>query len=72
MELSQKQKMLGAALCLRKLNKQSVVYIMMTLEHEDDIDDMTWYMGQHPQADDVELMAVASQLVKERKEKETK
>jgi hypothetical protein len=41
---------------------------MMILEREQDIDDMTWYMNEHPTASDDELIAVARQLDKEYKE----
>lgn len=68
MELTQKQKMLGAALYMHHVRKETAVYIMMLLEKEDDMDDLTWYMGQHPTASDEELMAVANQLVKESNE----
>ncbi len=65
MELTQKQKMLGAALYARGCTKQTTFTIMMVLENDDQIDDMTWYMGEHPQANDEELIAVAYQLVKD-------
>jgi hypothetical protein len=68
MELSEKQKMLGAALFARHISKEATVYIMMLLDEEEDIDDLTWYMGQNPSATEKQLMAVASQLVKERRE----
>ena len=65
MELTQKQKMLGAALYTRQCTKQATAIIMMVLENDDQIDDMTWYMGEHPQATEEELIAVAYQLVKD-------
>jgi hypothetical protein len=68
MELTQKQKMLGSALFMHNVRKETAVYIMMVLEKEDDIDDMTWYLGQNPKASDEELIAVANQLVKESSE----
>jgi hypothetical protein len=68
MELSAKQKMLGAALYMHHVKKETAVYILMLLDAEDDLDDMCWYMSQHPQATDNELIAVASQLDKERKQ----
>lgn len=68
MELTEKQKMLGTALYMRHVSKQTTVVIMMTLETEDQIDDFTWYIGQNPQASEQQLIAVAYQLVKEAKE----
>ncbi len=65
MELSQKTKMLGAALYARKCSKNAIVTIMMALENDDQIDDMTWYMGENPKAGDDELIAVAYQIVKD-------
>jgi hypothetical protein len=68
MELSQKHKMLAAALYMHKAKKETAIYIMMLLDREQDIDDMTWYMSEHPNASDDELIAVARQLDKEYKE----
>ena len=65
MELTQKQKMLGTALYSRHCAKQTAITIMMVLENDEQIDDMTLYMGEHPQASDEELIAVAYQLVKD-------
>ena len=65
MELTQKQKMLAVALFTRKIRKENTAAILMVLNSDDEIDDLTWYMGQHPQAMDEELVAVASQLAKE-------
>ena len=65
MELTQKQKMLGAALYARHSSKQTAATILMVLETDEQIDDMTWYMGEHPQASEEELIAVAYQLVKD-------
>lgn len=65
MELREKQKMLGVALYMHHAKKQTTMEIMMLLETDDEIDDMTWYMGQHPKASDEELIAVARQLAKE-------
>lgn len=64
-ELSQKQKMLGVALYARKASRQTTAAIMMVLENDEQIDDMTWYMGENPQAGEEELLAVAYQIVKE-------
>lgn len=68
MELSQKQKMLGTALYLHKVKKENALTIMMVLDTEEQVDDMNWYLSEHPQASDEELVAVAYQLVKEASE----
>lgn len=68
MELSEKMKMLGAALYLKKFSKQTMASIMLTLDSDEQVDDMTWYMGQHPQAGEEELLAVAFQLAKDAKD----
>lgn len=65
MELTQKQKMLGVALYARYCAKQTTATIMLVLQNDDQIDDMTWYMSEHPEATDEELIAVAYQLVKD-------
>lgn len=64
-ELSQKQKALGFALYAKRVSKQGMASIMMVLEDDGQIDDMTWYIGQNPQATEEELIAVAYQIVKE-------
>ena len=64
-ELSQKQKALGFALFAKKISKQGMASIMMVLENDEQIDDMTWYIGQNPNATEEELIAVAYQIVKE-------
>lgn len=64
-ELSQKQKALGFALFAKKISKQGMASIMMVLENDAQIDDMTWYIGQNPNATEEELIAVAYQIVKE-------
>lgn len=65
MELTQKQKMLAVALFTRKIRKENTAAILMVLHTDDEIDDLAWYMGQHPQAMDEELVTVAYQLAKE-------
>ncbi len=65
MELTQKQKMLAVALFTRRIRRENTAAILMVLKTDDEIDDLTWYMGQHPQAMDEELVAVAYQLAKE-------
>lgn len=64
-ELSQKHKMLGAALFARHVSREAMVSIMMVLENDEQVDDMTWYMGQNPNADENQLVAVAYQIVKD-------
>ena len=64
-ELSQKQKALGFALYAKGVSKQTMATIMMVLENDEQIDDMTWYIGQNPKATEEELIAVAYQIVKE-------
>ena len=65
MELTQKQKMLAVALFTRRIRRENTAAILMVLKTDDEIDDLTWYMGQHPQAMDEELVAVAYQRAKE-------
>lgn len=64
-ELSEKQKMLGMALFARNSDRQVIASILLVLENDGQIDDMTWYIGQNPNATDEELLAVAYQIVKE-------
>lgn len=64
-QLSERQKMLGIALFARKVSRAVMTQIMMVLETDDQIDDMTWYMSENPKADEKELVAVAYQIVKE-------
>lgn len=64
-QLSQKQKMLGAALFARQISKEAMLSIMMVLENEEQVDDMTWFMSQNPAADENQLVAVAYQIVKD-------
>ena len=65
MELSQKRKMLGMALYAKRCSKQTTYTILTVLENDDQIDDLAWYMGEHPKASENELIAVAFQLVKD-------
>ena len=65
MELTQKQKMLAVALFTRRIRRENTAAILMVLKTDDEIDDLILYMGQHPQAMDEELVAVAYQLAKE-------
>ena len=47
MELTQKQKMLAVALFTRRIRRENTAAILMVLKTDDEIDDLTWYMGQH-------------------------
>lgn len=67
--LSQKQKALGFALYAKRVSKQTMTTVMMVLENDEQIDDMTWYIGQNPNATEEQLVAVAYQIVKEAHEK---
>lgn len=64
-KLTDKQKMLGLALFARKVGKAEMATILMVLENDDQIDDMTWFMSNNPQASGQQLVAVAYQLVKD-------
>ena len=64
-EISQKQKALGFALYAKNVSKQTMATVMMVLENDEQVDDMTWYIGQNPNATEEELIAVAYQIVKE-------
>ncbi len=64
-QLSQKQRMLAAALFARHVSKENAVTIMMVLENDEQIDDLTWFMGQNPEATQEQLVAVAYQIVKD-------
>jgi len=64
-QLSKKEKMLAAALYARQLKPENVVAVLMALQSDDDVDDMVWYLGQHPNAMDEELVAVAYQIAKD-------
>ncbi len=63
--VTQKQKMLGAALFARRVSRENAINILMVLENDDQIDDMTWFMGQNPDATQEQLVAVACQIVKD-------
>ena len=67
-QLSLKQKMLGAALFARHVSKDAMLSIIMVLENDEQVDDMTWFMGQNPDADENQLVAVAYQIVKDARE----
>ncbi len=57
--------MLGFALKARGVSRNNCFTILMALEDDDQVDDLTWYMGEHPEASEEELVAVAYQLVKD-------
>lgn len=64
-QLSQKQKMLAAALYARRVSRENSLAIMMALENDEQVDDMTWFMGQNSDATQEQLVAVAYQIVKD-------
>lgn len=66
--LSDKQKMLGMALYARGVDKANMAAILMVLQNDEQVDDLTWYMSQNPKADARQLVAVAYQIVKEANE----
>ncbi len=69
MALTEKEKMLGFALHARGVRRDVVVEILMLLTLEDELDDMVWFLGENPKADDAMLLKVALQLDKESREK---
>ncbi len=69
MALSEKAKMLGFGLQARGVSKQNALTILLLLTLEDEIDDMVWFMGENPKADERTLLAVALQLDKESRDK---
>ena len=69
MALTEKEKMLGFALYARGVRRDVVVEILMLLTLEDELDDMAWFLGENPKADDAMLLKVALQLDKESREK---
>lgn len=69
MELNEKQKMLGFALKNKSVSKDAILNILYLLDTDDELEDMSWYMGQNPDATELQLVAVAYQLDKESREK---
>lgn len=67
-KISQKQKVLAAALYARGVKRENTVAVLMALEDDEQVDDMIWYMGQHVSAKDEELVSVAYQIAKDAKE----
>lgn len=66
--LSQKQTMLAFALKARGVKRENCFNILMALDDDEQVDDLTWYMGENPNASEEELVAVAYQIVKDYKE----
>lgn len=64
-QLSQKQTMLAFALKARGVSKDNCLNIIMTLENDEQVDDLSWYMGENSKASEEELVAVAYQIVKD-------
>lgn len=64
-QLSEKHKMLAFALHARGVSRSNAASILLTLETEDMVDDLTWYMTENPSAPQEELVAVAFQIYKE-------
>lgn len=60
--------MLGMALYARGVDKANMAAILMVLQNDEQVDDLTWYMSQNPKADARQLVAVAYQIVKEANE----
>lgn len=69
MELNDKQKMLGFALKNRGVSRDGAVTILYLLDTDDELEDMSWFMGQNPNATENQLVAVAYQLDKESRQK---
>lgn len=65
MDLTEKQKMLGAALYAHHAKRDTAITVMMVLEDDDQVEDMLWFISQNPMATDGQLVAVAYQLVKD-------
>ncbi|MGN0814159.1 MAG: hypothetical protein ACI4MH_02885 [Candidatus Coproplasma sp.] len=72
MELNDKQKMLGFALKQRGVGREAMLNILYLLDTDDELEDMSWFMGQNPNATEEQLVAVAFQLDKESREKRLK
>lgn len=67
-KLSEQEMILGIILAKKKLSKQACVQIMMTLDGDDQVADMNWYLDEHPDAGEEELIAVAYQIAKDGEE----
>lgn len=69
MELNDKQKMLGFALKNRGISREGILKILYLLDTDDELDDMSWFIGKNPDATEGQLVAVAFQLDKESRQK---
>ncbi|MGN0817843.1 MAG: hypothetical protein ACI4L9_02635 [Candidatus Coproplasma sp.] len=69
MELNDKQKLLGFALKNRGVGKESMINILYLLDTDDELEDMSWFMRENPNASEEQLVAVAYQLDKESRQK---
>ena len=69
MASTDKEKMLGFALRAHGVRKEALIEIMMLLTLEDEQDDMAWFLGENPKADETLILRVALQLDKESREK---
>lgn len=69
MALTDKEKKLGVALRDRGVSKDAMIEILMHLTLDDELDDMEWFLGENPNADEDILLRVAYQLDKESREK---
>ena len=66
--LSEQEMVLGMVLAKKKLSKKACVQIIMTLNGDDQVADMIWYIDEHPDAGEEELIAVAYQIAKDGEE----
>ena len=69
MALTDKEKKLGFALRDHGVSKDAMIEILMHLTLDDELDDMAWFLGENPNADEDMLLRVAYQLDKESREK---
>lgn len=69
MALTDKEKKLGLALRDHGASKDAMIEILMHLTLYDELDDMAWFLGENPNADEDMLLRVAYQLDKESREK---
>lgn len=69
MALTDKEIKLGVALRDHGASKNAMIEILMHLTLDDELDDMAWFLGENPKADEDMLLKVAYQLDKESREK---
>lgn len=67
-QLSEQEMILGVILAKKKLSKQACLQIIMTLNGDDQVADMIWYIDERPTAGEEELIAVAYQIAKDGEE----